>query len=102
VELWLHAFLTSALYGGEWSASCLSYFTPGEKSLRYPSDRTLSGLQSWSGCGGGEKKSQPLLRIESWTSSLQPATSLTERGPMGTDILLNGELHNVHASSNIF
>jgi hypothetical protein len=27
----IHVFLTSALVGGEWSASCSSLFTPGEK-----------------------------------------------------------------------
>jgi len=29
VEVQLHAFLTSALYGGEWSATCQGCFTPG-------------------------------------------------------------------------
>jgi hypothetical protein len=32
VEVWLHAFLTSALDGGEWSASCHGCFTPGERA----------------------------------------------------------------------
>jgi hypothetical protein len=31
VEVYLHAFLTSALDGGEWSASCLCHFIPREK-----------------------------------------------------------------------
>jgi len=30
VEVQLHAFLTSALDGGEWSSSCLGRFTPRE------------------------------------------------------------------------
>jgi len=30
VEVWLHAFLTSELDGGEWLASCPSHFTSGE------------------------------------------------------------------------
>jgi len=30
VEIQLHAFLTSALDGGEWSASRPGHFTPGE------------------------------------------------------------------------
>jgi hypothetical protein len=32
VELWLHALLTSALDGGEWSASRPGGFTPGVRS----------------------------------------------------------------------
>jgi len=31
VELWLLSFLTSALDGGEWSASCLRCFTPRDR-----------------------------------------------------------------------
>jgi hypothetical protein len=30
VEVYFHAFLTSALDGGEWSASRLGHFIPGE------------------------------------------------------------------------
>jgi len=33
VEIQLHAFLTMALGGGEWLASCPSYFTPREEPL---------------------------------------------------------------------
>jgi len=33
VELQLHAFLTSAPGGGEWSALCLSCFFPSERVL---------------------------------------------------------------------
>jgi hypothetical protein len=32
VEVWSHVFLTSALDGGEWSASRLCRFTSGEKT----------------------------------------------------------------------
>jgi hypothetical protein len=32
VEVYLHAFLTSALDGGEWSASCPGRFTPRENA----------------------------------------------------------------------
>jgi hypothetical protein len=39
-------FLTSALVGGEWSASRLRRFTPGES--RYPLDMRLGGPQSQS------------------------------------------------------
>jgi len=30
VEVELHSFLTSAVYGGEWSASCHDHFTSRE------------------------------------------------------------------------
>jgi hypothetical protein len=33
VEIWLHAFLTSALDAGDWSASRPGYFFSGEKAL---------------------------------------------------------------------
>jgi len=33
VEVSLHAFFTSTLGGGEWSASLLSHSTPGERNL---------------------------------------------------------------------
>jgi hypothetical protein len=33
VEVYLHLFLTSALDGGEWSASRTGRFTPGEMAL---------------------------------------------------------------------
>jgi hypothetical protein len=36
----LHAFIVMALDGGEWSASRLSRFIPGRKSLLYPLDYT--------------------------------------------------------------
>jgi hypothetical protein len=42
-------FLTSALAGGDWAASCPCRFTPGERSSQYPLDRRLGGLQSRSG-----------------------------------------------------
>jgi hypothetical protein len=32
VDIWTHVFLTSALVGGEWSASRPARFTPGERS----------------------------------------------------------------------
>jgi hypothetical protein len=33
VDVWIHIFLTSALVGGEWSASRPGRFTPGERAL---------------------------------------------------------------------
>jgi hypothetical protein len=32
VDVWIHIFLTSAVAGGEWSASRSCRFTPGERS----------------------------------------------------------------------
>jgi hypothetical protein len=32
VDVYIHIFLTSALVGGEWSASRLGRFTPGERA----------------------------------------------------------------------
>jgi hypothetical protein len=49
VEVWLHAFLTSVLDGGDWSASHPGSFIP-----RYPLARRLGGPPSWSGCCGEE------------------------------------------------
>jgi hypothetical protein len=64
VEVKLHAFLTSALDGGEWSASQPGRFTPGEYSSRFPLDRMWGGLQNRSGHGGAEKNSKPQPGIE--------------------------------------
>jgi hypothetical protein len=64
VEVYLHAFLTSALDGGEWSASCPGRFTPRKKEPLVPIGRRLGGLQSRSGRGGEEKNSQPPAGIE--------------------------------------
>jgi hypothetical protein len=45
VHVYIHIFLTSALVGGEWSASRPGRFTPG-KEPQYPSDRRLGEPQS--------------------------------------------------------
>jgi len=63
-EVQLHAFLTSALDGNEWSASRLGRFKSGERTP-YPSDRRLSGPHSQSGSDGEEKKFPSLLCQES-------------------------------------
>jgi hypothetical protein len=55
VDGYIHVFLTSALVGGEWSASRPGRFTPQGKNLRYPLDRRLGGPQNWSGRRGEEK-----------------------------------------------
>jgi hypothetical protein len=58
VGVWTHIFLTSALVGGEWSAS-----RPGRFTLGYPLDRRLGGPQSRSGRRGEEKILDP-TRLE--------------------------------------
>jgi hypothetical protein len=63
--------LTSALYGGEWSASHPGRFTPRERA-RYPLDRIVDGPQSRSGRGGEEKNSQPRQESKPRTPTLQP------------------------------
>jgi len=45
VEVYLHAFVTSTLDGGEWSASRAGRLTP-EKKPRYPLDTRLGWPQS--------------------------------------------------------
>jgi hypothetical protein len=65
VDVQLHAFLTSALDGGEWSASRPAALPPPPgKSPWYPLDRRLGRSQSSSGRGGEEKNSQPLPGVE--------------------------------------
>jgi hypothetical protein len=56
--------LTSALDGGEWSASRPGRFTPWETAPWYPLYRRLGGPQSRSGSSGQEKNSQPQPGIE--------------------------------------
>jgi hypothetical protein len=55
VEVQLHAFLTLALDGGEWSAPRPVHFTPSESAP----GRRLGGLQSQSEYGS-KKKPSPL------------------------------------------
>jgi hypothetical protein len=62
-------FLTSALDGGMWPASCPSHFTPGERASQYPLDRRLGGPQGWSG-HYEEKNLLPMPGIEPQSSSL--------------------------------
>jgi hypothetical protein len=70
VGLYLHAFLTSALDGGEWSASRPSRFSPRKESL------VPIGPQSWSGRSGEEKNSHPLPGLE--PSIIQPVAQQIE------------------------
>jgi hypothetical protein len=59
VDVQIHILLTSALVGGEWSASRTGCFTSGGKSRQYPLDRRLGGLQSRSGRLGEKKILNP-------------------------------------------
>jgi hypothetical protein len=49
VDVQTHVSLTSALAGGEWSASSPDRFTPRGKRPLYPLDRRLGERQSQSG-----------------------------------------------------
>jgi hypothetical protein len=59
-----HSLLTSALDGGEWSASRPGRALPRGKDPRYPLDRRLDGPQSRSGHRGYRKNPLPLPGIE--------------------------------------
>jgi hypothetical protein len=61
VDVQIHIFLTAALVGGEWSASCPSHFTPRGKSPLYPLDRRFGGPKSQSGQHGEEKILDPTV-----------------------------------------
>jgi hypothetical protein len=54
VELLIQAFLTSALVGGEWSASRTGRFTPPGKEPQYPLESSLGEPQNRSGRRGEE------------------------------------------------
>jgi len=65
----MHAFFTSVLDVGEWSASRLGRFTPGKGAPKFPLDKSLGGQQSRSGRGGEEKNPLPLPGIEPQSSN---------------------------------
>jgi hypothetical protein len=54
-DVQIHVFLTSALVGGEWSASHLGYFTPGERA---PSTHWIG---DWVGPGAGLDNMEKIL-----------------------------------------
>jgi hypothetical protein len=67
VELQCYAFLTSALNGGDWTASCTGRFSPGD---RYNGNHWIggwvvprAGIDRYGGCGE-EKNALPLTEIE--------------------------------------
>jgi len=73
MEVYLHAFLTLALGGGDWSASRPNRCTRG---VRVPGTRWTGGWlssQSRSGRDGEEKNLLPLPRIEAVSSNLYPS-----------------------------
>jgi hypothetical protein len=74
-----YSFLTSTPDG----VSCQRYapiaLYPRGKDPRYPLDKRLRGLQSWSGHKGYRKNSLSLPGIETRSSSLQSDTILTDR-----------------------
>jgi hypothetical protein len=54
VDVWIHIFLTSALAGGEWSASRPGRFTPGERD---PGTHWIGGwVDPRAGLDGVEKR----------------------------------------------
>jgi hypothetical protein len=59
-----YSFLTSALDGGQWSASCPGRASPLGKDPQYPLDRRLGGPHSWSDTRGSKKNPLPLPGIE--------------------------------------
>jgi len=64
VEVYLHTFFTSALHGGEWSASFPGHFTIW-KEPTHPLDKRLGGPHSLSGSGGEEKEALAPVRNRS-------------------------------------
>jgi hypothetical protein len=57
----LHAFLTLALDGGEWSASFPCLFIRRDKNPWYPRDRRIGGPQSRSVCSDGGGGGNPII-----------------------------------------
>jgi hypothetical protein len=66
VDVQIHVFLTSALVGGEWSATCFGRFTPWERSPGIHWVGVWVDPQSWSG-RRGEKKIFDLTRTRTPT-----------------------------------
>jgi hypothetical protein len=80
LQVYSHTFLTMALNGGEWSASCPGHFTITERD---PSTHGIGGCMGPSASlhAVEERKILSLPGFEpltSWASSPQPITILTE------------------------
>jgi hypothetical protein len=63
MEVLLHSFLFSALYGGKWFTRCPGHITL-EEELLYALNWRLDGLQIGFGHFGEEKNLLPLSRIK--------------------------------------
>jgi hypothetical protein len=74
VDVQIHIFLTSALVGGEWSASLRCRFTPG-KEPPYQFYRRLGGPQSRSGRYGEVKIFYPTGTLTPSPLVVQPVAS---------------------------
>jgi hypothetical protein len=74
VGVQIHVFLTSALVGGEWSASRPCRFTPGKDLLAHI-DRRLDEPQSRSGRRGEVKIFDTTGTRNSDPSAVQPISS---------------------------
>jgi len=87
VKVQLHAFLTSAVGVGEWSASRPSRLVPGTHR------KGEGGPHKWSGRGGEEKNSHnaPAGNFESRRPTRSLVTSLTELP--GVDTVLTRMTH---------
>ena len=46
LEVEFHSSLRSALDGGQWSASCCGYFSPGERAQSTPMDSVIMEVVS--------------------------------------------------------
>jgi hypothetical protein len=77
MDVWLHALLTSALDGNEWSASRSGRLSR-RKNPRYPLDRRLGEAQSQSGGGSEEKKKSLSRKWKPGLPALILVTTLTE------------------------
>jgi hypothetical protein len=76
VNVYIHRFLTSGLFGGEWSASCPCRFTSrGNSPTRYPLHMWFDRLQSRSERHDEEKIVDPSGTRNSDPSVVQPVAS---------------------------
>jgi hypothetical protein len=75
VDIQTHILLTSALVGGEWSASRLDRFTPRERASGAHWIRRLGGPQSQSGRRGEQKILAPTGDSNSDPSAVQPVAN---------------------------
>jgi hypothetical protein len=83
-------FLTSAVDGGEWSASRPGRFIARGRSPRYPLDRRLGGPQGQSGrCGEEKNLAVPGIEPGPSSPSLYRRTDSDEHGDRGAALHAN-------------